>query len=302
MANSLALAQIYQDNIDKAIAVNSKSAFLEANPNNVQYNGGNTIKIADISFGSGTTGDLKAYNRSTGFTQGSVTLAWSDYTLDYDLAQSFQIDAMDVDETKNLATVGNVLSEYQRTKIVPAIDKYRFTKLANDGTGVGGVIDLSKPDASAQALMGDIATAMELVDDSNQLILVTSPTTLAGLLNTALIRESKNTQVLRRGEVDTKITFIQDVEVLQVPSEYLYDKVAPKLGVPDYTGAKKIPYMIFKRDAPTGIVKTDKVRVFEPDTNQSADAYKVDLRLYHDLIVPKNQRPGIIKASFGTIA
>ena len=41
------------------------------------------------------------------------------------------------------------------------------------------------------------------------------------------------------------------------------------------------------------LTKHAKMRVFDPDTNQSADAYKVDYRIYHDAWVLENKLPGI---------
>ena len=41
--------------------------------------------------------------------------------------------------------------------------------------------------------------------------------------------------------------------------------------------------------APIAVSKTDKVRVFTPDVNQKADAWKIDYRKYHDLWIPKNR-------------
>ncbi|ACI00366.1 gp6 [Listeria phage P40] len=296
MANSIAYADLFQSQLDEAIQTGIKSGFLEANPNNVQYNGGNTMKIASIV----TTG-LNAYDRENGYgTKGTVTLTWETKTFDLDRSATFSIDAMDVDESNNLATAANVLNVFQKTQVVPEIDKYRFTKLAQEGSVTGGVVDATAPDSASQALFTDIAKMLEVIDDPSQLVIITSPTTLETMANSARFRESKNTQVLKRGEVDTKVEFVNDIEVVQVPSAYLYDKVTITSGAPSYTGAKAIPYIIAKRDAATGIVKADNVKIFDPAVNQEADAYKIQVRIYHTLFVAKNQKAGILKASFKT--
>ena len=36
--------------------------------------------------------------------------------------------------------------------------------------------------------------------------------------------------------------------------------------------------------------KTEKIRVFEPDQNQSQDAYKFDYRIYYDVLVPESKK------------
>ncbi|MNI93671.1 hypothetical protein D3C73_1516580 [compost metagenome] len=53
--------------------------------------------------------------------------------------------------------------------------------------------------------------------------------------------------------------------------------------------AKNINWIISARNTPIGISKTDKVRIFTPDENQKADAWKLDYRKYHDLLVPDNK-------------
>ncbi|MFD3768938.1 hypothetical protein ACFW4G_31650, partial [Paenibacillus lactis] len=53
--------------------------------------------------------------------------------------------------------------------------------------------------------------------------------------------------------------------------------------------AKSVNWIISPRSAPIGISKTDKVRIFTPDENQKADAWKLDYRKYHDLIIPDNK-------------
>ena len=55
--------------------------------------------------------------------------------------------------------------------------------------------------------------------------------------------------------------------------------------------AKDINWIIIPRDLPIAVSKTDKVRIFDPDTNQKADAWKIDYRKFHDLWIPVNQMP-----------
>ena len=58
-------------------------------------------------------------------------------------------------------------------------------------------------------------------------------------------------------------------------------------------GAKDINFMIIDRASVIQLIKHGKIRVFDPDTNQSADAYKVDYRIYHDAWVLDNKKNGI---------
>lgn len=60
-----------------------------------------------------------------------------------------------------------------------------------------------------------------------------------------------------------------------------------------YGMGRDINFMIIKPEAVMQITKHAKMRVFDPDTNQTADAYKVDYRIYHDGWVLENKKKGI---------
>lgn len=56
---------------------------------------------------------------------------------------------------------------------------------------------------------------------------------------------------------------------------------------------KEINFLIVTPAAVLQLTKHAKMRVFDPDTNQAADAYKVDYRIYHDAWVLENKVKGI---------
>ena len=47
--------------------------------------------------------------------------------------------------------------------------------------------------------------------------------------------------------------------------------------------SKTINWMITPKTAPIAISKTDKMRIFDPETNQKARAWAIDYRKFHDL-------------------
>jgi hypothetical protein len=52
--------------------------------------------------------------------------------------------------------------------------------------------------------------------------------------------------------------------------------------------------LVLPRRAASLVKKTEKIRVFDPDKNQQADAWKFDYRLYYDLIIKNSMEPAII--------
>jgi hypothetical protein len=57
--------------------------------------------------------------------------------------------------------------------------------------------------------------------------------------------------------------------------------------------AKDINFMLVNLASALPIKKHEKIRVFDPDNNQTKDAWKIDYRLYHDIFTPKNKVNGI---------
>ena len=49
--------------------------------------------------------------------------------------------------------------------------------------------------------------------------------------------------------------------------------------------SKSINWIITPRKAPIAVSKTDKMRIFDPETNQKARAWAMDYRKFHDIWV-----------------
>ena len=50
--------------------------------------------------------------------------------------------------------------------------------------------------------------------------------------------------------------------------------------------SKSINWIITPRKAPIAVSKTDKMRIFDPETNQKARAWAMDYRKFHDIWIP----------------
>jgi hypothetical protein len=58
-------------------------------------------------------------------------------------------------------------------------------------------------------------------------------------------------------------------------------------------GAKDINFMFVRRDVPQAITVHTIPRIFDPATLQTANAWKFDYRIFHDLIIKANSVNGI---------
>lgn len=299
MSNTIAYASIFQQELDKQLLVGATSGWMEPNSSLVKYNGGNEVKIPNILMDG-----LGDYNRTEGFVKGAVTMTWQTHELTQDRGRTFSIDAMDVDESNFVVTAGAVMGEFQRTQVIPEIDAYRYSKiaaLAMAGDKASG--GYTPTDATILSkLLYDIATVQDQIGEGDQLVL-TLPFTIAAILdNNTAIQKRLDVMEFEQGGVKTKVKALDGHPIIRVPStrlktayEFLDGITADQEagGFKAAAAAKEINWLISARNAPIAISKTDKPRIFDPNTNQQADAWKIDYRKYHDLWIPQNKLAGV---------
>ena len=293
--NTLQYSQQFQTVLDAQMLAGATSAFMEANAGQVKYDGGDTVHIPEISMQG-----LAKYDRDEGFNQGSVTLKFNPYKMTQDRGRTFQLDSTDVNETNFVATAGTVMGEFQRTQVIPEIDSYRYSKIAALATAESKVTTGFTPAVATilEKLEAEITEIQDVVGEDEGLIIVMS-TKLRTILNNAdKFNRYLNVAEFKNGSVNTTVKSFNDIPILGVPSArmktaYVFNdgKTANQQagGFKADTGAKDINWIIMPQRAPIAVSKTDKVRVFTPELNQKADAWKIDYRKYHDLWIPKNR-------------
>lgn len=293
--NTLQYSQQFQTVLDAQMLAGATSAFMEANAGQVKYDGGDTVHIPEVSMQG-----LAKYDRDEGFNQGSVTLKFNPYKMTQDRGRTFQLDSMDVNETNFVATAGTVMGEFQRTQVIPEIDAYRYSKISALATAENKVTTGFTPAVATilEKLEAEITEIQDVVGEEEGLIIVMS-TKLRTILNNAdKFNRYLNVAEFKNGSVNTTVKSFNDIPILGVPSarmktQYVFNdgKTANQQagGFKADTTAKDINWIIMPQRAPIAVSKTDKVRIFTPELNQKADAWKIDYRKYHDLWIPKNR-------------
>ena len=293
--NTLQYSQQFQTVLDAQMLAGATSAFMEANAGQVKYDGGDTVHIPEISMQG-----LAKYDRDEGFNQGSVTLKFNPYKMTQDRGRTFQLDSMDVNETNFVATAGTVMGEFQRTQVIPEIDSYRYSKIAALATAENKVTTGFTPAVATilEKLEAEITEIQDVVGEDEGLIIVMSTKLRTILNNSDKFNRYLNVAEFKNGSVNTTVKSFNDIPILGVPSarmktQYVFNdgKTANQQagGFKADTTAKDINWIIMPQRAPIAVSKTDKVRVFTPELNQKADAWKIDYRKYHDLWIPKNR-------------
>jgi hypothetical protein len=291
MANAITTITKYLPLLDQVYAYASVSSILDT-PNALvrETADAKTVLIAQTSMSG-----LGDYSRADGFVSGDLTLTWKPYTFEYDRGRTFQIDAMDDMETMGLA-FGSLAGEFVRIKVTPEIDAIRFAKYAtNAGTKVEATLT-NKTTVSA------IATAEVGMEEKE----VTLANCVLFMTPTVYGYVKDDTEHFQRTLVPSEnpnrnFGSFDEMPIAKVPQTRFYTAVDTLSGKDDQAaggyakaeGAKDINFMIIDRASVIQLIKHGKIRVFDPDTNQSADAYKVDYRIYHDAWVLDNKKNGI---------
>lgn len=313
MANTIAYASLFQQNLDKQMTAKLTSGWMEANAGQVIYNGGNEVKIPHLELQG-----LADYNRkdTTGYKNGDITFKYQTKEMRKDRGRSFQFDSHDVDETNFVLTAGNVLSVFQTTKVVPEVDAYRYSMLAREmliahtqqGQPVKGIVSGTNGTGIAQGIVSsnytpskstiyakvkaDLAAIRDIVGDIPLVISMTS-TSLSELEQADEISRQLNVTDFARGEIMTKVKSIDGVPIIEVPSSRMATEFDFKNdaagGFAKSSQGIDINWMITPLVGPIAVSKTDEVRIFSPSVNQGANAWKVDYRKYHDVWLTEEQ-------------
>lgn len=311
MVNSFSLITKYLQNaIDTVFATESKTNLLVNGSKyiDVNFKEAGYVKVMSLlmdglsdyyrvnnGLGSSNNG-YATYPSNDGYKIGAVQSKWEIFQLRYDRGKQFRVDNMDDEEQAGLV-IGNLLAEFLRTKVVPEVDAVRFSTMASKtNVSLGNLVSES---ISANQIIGKFNTAFEWlteheVPEEEQLIFV-NPSVMTLIRNTTELTKFLTQADYRSAEgIDFKIEKYAGRPIVEVPSNRFFTKVLTNQnGYQPQSGSKVINFMVVSKKAIVPIVKLEKSKTWTPDQVQDFDGYKVNFRMYHDAIVPKNKIPGV---------
>lgn len=277
MANTIALAEKFVPVIDGIYKKASLTSVLDANTK-PDFSGVNTVKVMKV-----TTTGLGDYSKQNGYAKGNATLTWEAMTLKEDRSAELEVDRMDNEETLGQA-FGVIMNEFIRTNVAPEVDAYRFAqyaKVEGIGTASGALADGAAVVAAVRAAITSMDEAEVSAEDR---VLFITPT-LFGMVQD--LDTTKSKEVFKRFS-----------SVIEVPQTRFYTDITMNSGADAWgytkgTGAKDINFLAVAKSAVVQATKMALPKVFDPDTNQSKDAWKFQYRLYHDCFAYDNKVKGI---------
>ncbi|MCI8821539.1 MAG: hypothetical protein HFI15_03290 [Lachnospiraceae bacterium] len=290
--NLIETATVIQTTLDKAAVAKATTGWMEVNSELVKYNGGAEVRIPSLDMDG-----MADYDRKNGFVEGDVEFKYQTRTMTQDRGRSFSFDENDVNETNFGLTASTVMAEFQDKKVVPEIDAYRYSRIATaciaKKKASGGYE--AEESTVLQKLYYDLAAVREIVGDSTPLIITISMRVSAILAMSEKLSKRLDVTDFEQGAVTLKVRTLDGIPLIPVgadrlKTEYLFrdGKTTGQEsgGFEPTETSKSINWMITPRKAPIAVSKTDKMRIFDPETNQKARAWAMDYRKFHDLWIP----------------
>ncbi len=283
MANNIQLAKVYTDLLDEVYKQSALTAGLESDASLARQGANaNEIVIPKISMDG-----LADYSRNSGYVNGDVSLTWETVQFNYERGRMFNVDAMDNEETQNIA-FGKLAGEFIRTKVVPELDAFRFAKYAEvtgAGTATGDLTTGTDVIAALRVATSAMDEAEVPMEDRHLFI---TPT-LLGLVEDLDTNKSK--EVLARFASITKVPqtrFYSAIELLDGKTGG-----EEKGGYKKASGAADINFEIIHKPAVLQFTKHAVPKIITPEQNQDADAWKYGYRNYGLCDTYENKAAGI---------
>jgi hypothetical protein len=298
-------ATLYEKFLDSVVQAGLSSTPLTAKQSMIQYSGGNTVKISQI-----TATGFGDYSRTAGYPAGTASLDWVDYTIPYDRGVSFLIDTMDQDETAGMLSSGNLLTEFGNNQEIPEIDSARymaiFQAIVNDTTAIYGYYTPAIATVLSQ-FNTDVSAIRAKCGRTPKLIAFMSESAFGILSNsTQLSKEMMVQSVAGENGVTTDIYKVNGVQIIPVPDDRLkteYAFAATSIGYSAKAWAMDMNWILCSPDAVVAFEKHRKLKVFSADVVQGYDGEKIESRLYHGCWVLDNKHNMIyISLKTATIA
>ncbi len=293
--NTLSFREEMSGELERAVQRGAVVGFFEDNPLRAKFVGAKTVLIPEM----GLSG-LGDYDRDNGFVRGAITVTSEPYELKQDRARTFQLDREDNDETGIASLAGQVLGEFVRTKVVPEVDAYCLSKIGGYAVSEEQTVT-GAPQTEAYAMFQTaLGQAQENVGFDEEIVCFVSGDFLRALQSSPEIARQIGISDFRKGDVNLQVKSLDGVALLPVPASRMKTSFTFDSGADGDEGgfhpdpsAKSIGFLLCPKRAASLVKKSETVRVFTPEQNIKADAWKFDYRLYYDVFLKNSLKPGI---------
>jgi len=281
--NNIELAKAMVPVLDEAYEAAALTSVLNGSPEEVKAG----ANAGELYIPKMTLTGLKNYSRNDGYGSGDVTLEYQTVKAGYDRGAKFNVDAADDIETAGVA-FGKLGGEFIRTKVVPEVDAYTFSILAQKaGTGNVTAGNLQGASVTGKTALAAIRRAVAGMDNigvpQEERILYINPTVLG------LIEDMDTTA--------SRAALASFAQIIKVPTSRFYTKVDLKNdsngGYAKAADGHDLDFLVVHKPA---VIKYDKhvqPKIIDPAANQNGDSWIFGYRHLAVVDVHDNKVDGI---------
>ena len=233
-----------------------------------------------------------------GYGQAAASWTWETREMTQDRGARFTIEYFDEEESGG-EVVGKTATEANRTKLIPEIDAYSFSTIAQRvkeyglGNFVDAAIDADKP-------LAELNKAYKWLDDCE-----VPENNRITFCSTAFFNNLRSTPELYRrldveGPVDKKVSFkivsYEGVPLVVVPPARFACGYAKNPQGGYHFDGKAIDFICMDKGAAVQVIKYQKLKVLSGEMALAAsnmDGFVVFIRAYYDCFVFDNKAKGI---------
>ena len=289
--NTLLTTKKYTDALDLVYTQKSVVSFLQDNALRTKFVGTKQVSIPDVDFVG-----LVDYDRDNGFARGAIAVKEKVFELTKDRARSLQIDREDMDEQGVANLAGKILGEFVRTKVVPECDAYVLSQLFSFATAANNAKNYTVGKEYKQ-LTEAVNNVRKIVGYDEELVAFVESDFYAALENSTEVSKHITVSDFKKGEINTRVKTINGVSLIPVVPERMKSaynfEVEGTGGFTATDGATQVKLIVMPKSGAHLVKKTEQMRVFTPEQNLDADAYKFDYRIYYDVFVKKSEEESI---------
>lgn len=222
---------------------------------------------------------------------------WQSVELEMDREWDTLADPMDIDETKEAASIANITRAFVETQKIPEMDAFLASKLAGFASAHGGV---STASLSAASILTEWDNALEYMTNQrvnrDRVIAYMTPATYKLLKQaTGISRFLEVTNGIQR--VDRNVASLDGVEVVEVPADMMKTAYNFANGWAIDASAQQINFILVDPEAVAAPVKYETSMISAP-TAQSKGKYLYYERYYYGAFL-LNQRGAGVYAHLG---
>ena len=236
------------------------------------FDGVKIVKYQHIEFGALTPG---TYSFANGYSQMDVHTTWKTLELTQDIGNSISIEKIADEEAMGNGIV-RFTNRYIERVQGPAIDKYRFNKIATKGNTFAKLLTLTKDNIVSEILHAESRLEDARID-TNALILYIKSGVKATLKEAALAKGYWNVGHWN-GNLEVEVEMVDKCKLVAVPADLFPNGVQA---------------IMLHKDAAPAWVKYAETVIHDKIPGHGNRKLQADIGTYHDLIVYDELSRGI---------